>query len=314
MSCVPVIMDDGIKTCANCGKQGSDSVVLKNCTACRLVKYCGVDCQRAHRKQHKKACKQRAAELKDEQLFGQGKRGMKDCPFCRTRYPCNDADALAMVQTRVSKKDPVAINHFGECCYLGMNGQQKDVPRAITLWKNAAELGSIDALYNLGIRYANGDGVEQDKAKAVEFYKKAAMQGSAAARHNLGCIETEKGNYNRAVRHLLISAKMGDNSSVDYIKRAFKAGLATKEQYAQALKGHREALEEMKSHDRDEAKRLRDEQGLRTDYVFAGMVALSLRRMSDAPWGDKEAEAPSSCPRPSSHLPPVRRPLPGPQG
>ena len=41
-------------------------VKLKNCTACRLVKYCGVECQKAHRKQHKKACKQRAAELKDE--------------------------------------------------------------------------------------------------------------------------------------------------------------------------------------------------------------------------------------------------------
>ncbi|EJK57876.1 hypothetical protein THAOC_22041 [Thalassiosira oceanica] len=72
MSCVPVgvpVVDDGTEICANCGKQGSDTVKLKNCTACRLVKYCGVDCQRAHRKQHKKACKQRAAELKDEQLY-----------------------------------------------------------------------------------------------------------------------------------------------------------------------------------------------------------------------------------------------------
>ncbi|EJK76816.1 hypothetical protein THAOC_01400, partial [Thalassiosira oceanica] len=69
MSCVPVAEVDVIEACANCGKQGSDTVKLKNCTACRLVKYCGVDCQRAHRKQHKKACKQRAAELKDEQLY-----------------------------------------------------------------------------------------------------------------------------------------------------------------------------------------------------------------------------------------------------
>ncbi|EJK44165.1 hypothetical protein THAOC_37324, partial [Thalassiosira oceanica] len=68
MSCVPVAGDgDGI--CANCGKHGSDTVKLKNCTACRLVKYCGVDCQRDHRKQHKKTCKQRAAELKDEELY-----------------------------------------------------------------------------------------------------------------------------------------------------------------------------------------------------------------------------------------------------
>ena len=61
--------------CANCGKHGDGEggvVKLKNCTACLLVKYCSVDCQKAHRKHHKKACRQRVAELKDEQLFSQG--------------------------------------------------------------------------------------------------------------------------------------------------------------------------------------------------------------------------------------------------
>ena len=62
MSCfrvpaVPAIDSDGRNVaCANCGKHGSDTVKLKDCAACRLVKYCGVDCQRAHRKQHKRAC------------------------------------------------------------------------------------------------------------------------------------------------------------------------------------------------------------------------------------------------------------------
>ena len=75
---------EGEETCANCGKHGSNTVKLKSCTACRLVKYCGVDCQKAHRKQHKKACKQRAAELKDEQLYSQGhERPEGDfCPIC----------------------------------------------------------------------------------------------------------------------------------------------------------------------------------------------------------------------------------------
>ncbi|EJK51845.1 hypothetical protein THAOC_28948 [Thalassiosira oceanica] len=70
MKCEPVNRGDDCKACANCdGKLGSDAVKLKNCTACRLVEYCGVDCQRARRKQHKKACKQSVAELKDEQLY-----------------------------------------------------------------------------------------------------------------------------------------------------------------------------------------------------------------------------------------------------
>ena len=94
-----------------------------------------------------------------------------------------------------------------------------------------------------------------DKATAAEYYKKAAMQGHVLSRHNLGCCEGDKGSYDRAVRHWLISAKMGDKESVQEIKKAFMAGVATKGAYAEALKGHQDALEVMKSHDRDEAKR-----------------------------------------------------------
>ena len=94
------------------------------------------------------------------------------------------------------------------------------------------------------------------KSKGVRFLEKAAMQGHVDSRYQLGWIEENKGNYDRAVRHLLISAKMGDKDSLDAMKRVFKGGIATKEQYTEALKGHQDAMEGMKSHDRDEAKRL----------------------------------------------------------
>ena len=54
----------------------------------------------------------------------------------------------------------------------------------------------------------------------------------------------------------MISAKMGHKGSLDAIKKGFMAGLVTKEQCDEALKGYQDAVEEMKSHDRDEAKRL----------------------------------------------------------
>ena len=50
---------------------------------------------------------------------------------------------------------------------------------------------------------------------------------------------------------------MGHKDSVEKIKSMFIAWVATKGQYAEALKGYQDAVEEMKSHDRDEAKRLR---------------------------------------------------------
>ena len=283
--------------CANCGTTASDTVKLKNCTACRLVKYCGVDCQRAHRKQHKKACKRRAAELRGERLYSQGlerskgdfcsictlpiplpmgehscinvccmkricdgcnlaaqKRGMFDCPFCRAPYPKSDADRLAMIQARVAKKDPGAIYLLGSNYHHGSLGLRKDIQKGLEMWIEASELGSIEALYSLGVAYYNGEGVQQDMAKAVEFWTKAAMQGHVESRCNLGTTEKHKGNHDSAVRHLLISAKMGDNFSLEMIKKMFMRGLATKEQYAEALKGYQDASEEMKSHDRDEAK------------------------------------------------------------
>ena len=55
----------------------------------------------------------------------------------------------------------------------------------------------------------------------------------------------------------MISAKMGNEKSLNSIKTVFKGGRATKAQYAEALLGYRDAvLEEMKSPQREEAKRL----------------------------------------------------------
>ncbi|EJK54600.1 hypothetical protein THAOC_25755 [Thalassiosira oceanica] len=165
----------------------------------------------------------------------------------------NDADALAMVQARVAKKDPVAVFNLGDRYFHGDRGLQKDMQRGVELWEEAAELGSIQALYNLGLAHEHGIGVQKDMAKAVELYKKAAMKGHVEARHNLGCCEGENGNLDREVRHYLISAKMGLEASVEMIRRMSKRGEATKAQYAEALKGYQDALKEMKSHDRDEA-------------------------------------------------------------
>jgi len=58
----------------------------------------------------------------------------------------------------------------------------------------------------------------------------------------------------------MISAKMGENNSLEMIKNILMGGMATKEQqyatkeqYAEALKGYQDAVEETKSRDRDEA-------------------------------------------------------------
>ena len=140
------------------------------------------------------------------------------------------------------------MTFLGERYYFGRSGLEKNVPRAIELWTEAADLGSIESHFNLGTQYYyGGEGVTQDKAKAVRYYELAAMQGHVEARHHLGNHECRNGNYERAIRHYLISAKMGDGDSLEMIKKIFLGGDATKEQYADALKGYQDAIEEMKS-------------------------------------------------------------------
>ena len=74
----------------------------------------------------------------------------------------------------------------------------------------------------------------------------------------VGLVELDNRECDRAVRHFLISAKMGLKDSLDEIKDLFAKGLATKAQYMESLKGYQQALEEMKSPDRDEEATLRN--------------------------------------------------------
>ena len=182
------------------------------------------------------------------------KRGMRNCAFCRTPPPGEDSEILAMIKKRVDAGDPVAMWSLGNKYALGYHGLEKDVTKAIELWERAAELGDTDAHYNLGCLYREGKDVEKDTAKAIQHCEAAAVKGNAAARYNLGWEESAAGNHDLALQHWMISAKLGDQDSLNGIKEMFMDGLATKADYADALRGHQSAVEEMRSPDRDEAR------------------------------------------------------------
>ena len=112
-----------------------------------------------------------------------GQRGMGDnCPFCRTPLPKDEASQLAMIQKRVDKGDVEAIKILGDTYHKGELSLAKDVPRAIELWTEAAELGSLIAHSQLGLRYYNGIGVEEDKPMAIHHWQQAAIKGCVFSR------------------------------------------------------------------------------------------------------------------------------------
>eukprot|EP00985_Skeletonema_marinoi_P003285 scaffold1372_cov79-Skeletonema_marinoi.AAC.2 len=87
---------DTMMCCAACGtpEELVDDVKLKDCSACKLVRYCGVQCQKDHRPQHKRDCKKRAAELRDEILFKQPEISHRGgCPICCLPLPIDATES-----------------------------------------------------------------------------------------------------------------------------------------------------------------------------------------------------------------------------
>lgn len=256
---------DTINMCANCGKEGGDS--LKACTACFMVEYCNRDCQISHRKQHKKECKKRAAELYDEKLFQEvepeecpicllpmpirgddttvesccGKRictgcsfaiymseGKNICAFCRTPSTTSSEEHIKRLNKLMKKGNGEAFAMIASYYTRGV-GMPQNIIKANELCLKAGELGCADGYYNLGVNYNNGVGVERDKKKSKHYYELAAMMGSVTARYNLGCLEGQAGNDQRAYKHCILAARAGHGDSLDIIKQMFMQGVIAKD-------------------------------------------------------------------------------------
>jgi hypothetical protein len=66
-----------------------------------MLRYCNADCQRKHWAKHKKECKQRAAELRDEALF-KDPPAKEDCPICFLPMPVNLISCVSLPPATIS--------------------------------------------------------------------------------------------------------------------------------------------------------------------------------------------------------------------
>jgi tetratricopeptide (TPR) repeat protein len=288
------------EVCASCGITGGDDVKLRLCTACKLVKYCGVDCQKNHRPQHKKQCKKRAAEIRDDKLFKQPdeshlgecslcclplpidikkwtiytccsqricdgcahankqreiKQGLEQrCPYCREELPENEEEINQNKRKRAKANDPLVLLQMGMKC-----DREGDIEGAIQYYSKAATLGNMPAHFNLSVMYKLGEGVEKDMKKYLHHMEEAAIGGHPTARYNLGCVEYEKGRIDRAVKHFIIAANLGDDRALEAVKNGFAGGVMSKEDYEVALRGHQAAVDATKSTQREEAEKAKRE-------------------------------------------------------
>ena len=169
-----------------------------------------------------------------------------------------------LMQLHIKRLNKLMDNGNGEAYstlasfyFEGSFSLKQDYQKARELYLKAGELGCATAYYNLGISYGEGFGVEIDLKKANHYFELSAIGGHIKARHNLGCLEGKAGNYRRAMKHFMISARGGCKEALEGVKRGFMKEVVTKNEYANTLRAYHERQKEMKSEERDMASLLR---------------------------------------------------------
>lgn len=83
-----------------------------------------------------------------------------------------------------------ALNTLGVMYSTGGNGIARDDIKAVTLIRQAANAGSMQALLNLAEMYATGQGVLKDVTEAQRLYLSAIEAGSEEAAKRLRRLQT----------------------------------------------------------------------------------------------------------------------------
>ena len=210
--------DTTMMNCASCGEADGDDIKLKRC-ACKLVKYCSVKCQKHHRKQHKRDCKRRVAELNDEISFKQPESThLGDCPICCLPLPidrekcgsylccskkicqgCEYANRKREIEGRLQHKCPF--------CRKALPETEEE---ANELLMKRIEANDPVAMREMG----KGKNHEGDYEAAFDYLTRAAALGDAVAHYNLS-IMYHTGKFvgkdeKKRLHHLTVAAIAGN--------------------------------------------------------------------------------------------------------
>ena len=104
-------------------------------------------------------------------------RLVQSCPFCREPAPGTMEESGKIMMKRVEMNDPVAM------CQEGINQHEKgEYQRAFEYLSKAAELGNVEAHYEVAHMYNEGGVVEMDEGKKLHHMEEAAIGGHRDAR------------------------------------------------------------------------------------------------------------------------------------
>ena len=207
-----------------------------------LVKYCDATCQKNHWPKHKKQCKLRAAELRNEAMF-KDLPPKEDCPICFLPMPILLITCVSLPPATISSVpiydyaienealEVEVMEKYYTCCgksicagcdySFDQSGNEDKCPfcnadqdkteeeRVEEIMKRveANDAASINLL--AGYYYHGGLGLQQDRTKAIELYARSSELGCSTAHRSLGNIYHEGGDLKKAKFHLEAAAMAG---------------------------------------------------------------------------------------------------------
>jgi len=172
------------------------------------------------------------------------------CPFCRQVLPdTQDGVDKNFMNRAATNNDPVALRLMGMKHY-----REGDYDAAFKCHTKAVDLGDVGAKFHLAHLYMGGEGVDKDMKMGLHYYEEAAIAGHPRARYSRACYEMVDGRIDRAVKHWIIAANLGDDDSIQTLKGFYARGEVSKEEFAAALRAHYAAVDATKSPQREAAE------------------------------------------------------------
>jgi TPR repeat protein len=99
----------------------------------------------------------------------------------------------------------------------------QNIDESVRLYREAGDLGFLDAKANLGVLYINGEGVPKDEAKAVEIFREGTLKNNALSMFLLAqCLERGVGvapDANEARAWYMQAASRGNPPAIAWCQK-----------------------------------------------------------------------------------------------
>ena len=164
---------------------------------------------------------------------------------------------VAALRRIASRGDVEAMYELG-MVYRDGDGAPKDLKVAFTWFRKAAARGKAEAMNEVGCAYSRGHGVPRNYTAALTWFRKAAAEGDVIAMLNVGvAYDMGQGvpiDDAEAVKWYLLSAQGGDPTAALYLGSMYERAEGVRLDFEEAARWYRKAAKSDDAEERADAQ------------------------------------------------------------